>query len=294
MKLYIERNGSGWGGDYACYLVDLETKKFSQLTNHNLMGTHNFEQKEKLDKIFEMSKCACYRELKDNYAGIEAVAEVDVQKTGYVVMDAQADSVYLINGDSVKLIWSPMEYPYVHTSSEKVNKLLSALVSEVSESKGRYENLYPVRKKLVGKPTSPKEVIELLNISSCPTFFTHHAKSPEALAESLTKSLMSSGEFKIGQQEIDNKTYEDFKRNQEEVAKNLETSKCRPLDISYILQQTERFAHDLLSDAKYKLEEEEILEVARRMAAAAVSYLGCECGRLDVTRDLFRSAREKR
>lgn len=294
MELYIERNGSGWGGHHACYLVDLETMKFSQLTNHKLMGVHNFEQQEKLDKILKMSEYACYQVLKDNYAGIEAVADVDVQKTGYVVMDAQADSVYLINGAAVKLIWSPMEYPYVHTSSEKVNKLLSALVSEVSESKGHYENLYPVRKKLVGKPTLPKEVIELLNISSCPTFFTHHAKSPEALVESLTKSLTNSGEFKIGQQEVDSKTYEDFKRRQKEVAKNLETSKCRPLDISYILQQTERFAHDLLSDAKYKLEEEEILEVARRMAAAAVSYLGCECGRLDVTRDLFRSAREKK
>ena len=293
MKLYIERNGSGWGGDYACYLVDLETKKFSQLTNHNLMGTHNFEQKEKLDKIFEMSKCACYRELKDNYAGIEAVAEVDVQKTGYVVMDAQADSVYLINGDSVKLIWSPMEYPYVHTSSEKVNKLLSALVSEVSGDGKRFGAALQIENPVIGEVKDPDTWIQMMTVSS-KDFIVPRTESIGSLVESLTKSLTSSGEFKIGQQEVDSKTYEDFKRRQKEVAKKLETSKCRPLDISYILQQTERFAHDLLSDAKYKLEEEEILEVARRMAAAAVSYLGCECGRLDVTRDLFRSAREKK
>ena len=135
MKLYIERNGSGWGGYYACYLVDLDTKKYSILQNHELMGVINYKDKGKLTKIVELSKSDCLIDLQGNYTKLKDVGRCRCRKTGYVVMDAQQDSVYLVDNNKARLVWSPMTTPYVKTNDESINETLRNIIEEVSRTK---------------------------------------------------------------------------------------------------------------------------------------------------------------
>lgn len=225
MKLYIERNGSGWGGYYACYIVDLENKKYSRLANHNLMGSFNYAQEEKLAKIVELSNCDCERGLEGDYSGLANISGVTVVKTGAVVMDAQEDAIYLVDNKGARLIWSPMGAPFVETDNKEVNEILRELVDEVEDlrkcidlfsksyvdrsKKARSTDVYAHHPKSVDTstltPMLKDEAVErLAKAPTRPLLFTHHAKSVNELAEGLYDSLRNAGKSRPGCVEEDN------------------------------------------------------------------------------------------
>ena len=109
MKLFIEREGSTWGGAVGCYVVNLngDKAKLAIVDNFDEMQITHAESKEiKYRLIKNQVRIAnCNRELNVRTSYLNNLMIEPLNKVPSVIFDTQIDYIYAVDGDDIRLIY---------------------------------------------------------------------------------------------------------------------------------------------------------------------------------------------
>lgn len=131
MKLYIERNGSGWGGLYGQYLVDLDTNKFVVLDEPKQCGSCNYNKFEKIKWLQSLDNSDCSHDISGDCSLLKMLKGIELESTS-VSMDAQDDQAFIIDGNFVQLVYSPDSVPFVTPSNQTLVAKIHAVMDFLS------------------------------------------------------------------------------------------------------------------------------------------------------------------
>lgn len=198
MKLYVERCGSGWGGIYGQYLVDLDSNTYTVLNDSSHFNVGDISGSENIKWLLSLNGIICDKKLPNDCSLLRLLDGADIQSTG-VSMDAQEDRVILINEGKLSIVYAPFAWPYITVSNPALEGYISKLIEWLSqntfdERSARLPELKVPKSSetnnsvfKLGELKSDTDFIEkLMKSATLGTMFTHHA-SEESINELIAK-----------------------------------------------------------------------------------------------------------
>lgn len=201
MKLYIERNGSGWGGYYGQYLIDLETNKYIKINNPEKQGSFSWNTPEKTEWLKSLNNSECMSEIHGDCSLLKMLKNTELKDTS-VTLDGQADQVFVIDNDFVQLVYAPEGIPFITPCNQALVAKIRAVMYYLLSQDANYHNGLPAflyssdnnlritKQEPVDAPETDISIIgemptddviqrvqHMINMKLCDCLFTHHGNS---------------------------------------------------------------------------------------------------------------------
>ena len=201
MKLYIERNGSGCGGYYGQYLIDLETNKYIKINNPEKQGSFSWNNPEKTAWLKSLNNSECMSEIHGDCSLLKMLKNTELKDTP-ISMDGQEDQVFIIDNDFVQLVYAPDIIPFIIPCNQALVAKIRAVMDYLLSQDANYHNglpafLYSPVNNLKITKHEPADISEtdipiigemltdevmqrvqhMIGMGLCGCIFTHHGNS---------------------------------------------------------------------------------------------------------------------
>lgn len=190
MKLYVERCGSEFGGYYGKYIIDLKTNCYLKIDDASNKSTCGVKVDE--EWLLGFNSIVCTEKLKQDYLDLTYLLNAKLVKTP-VSFDGQIDKVVVIEDESIRLIHSPCDIPFICVEDDKIRNKILGLINEVSNVEPEIDKgitISPIVSTIVLEEDVAVELYKCCSADAS-LMHCHHAtgKGVEELAKLISENL---------------------------------------------------------------------------------------------------------